>query len=730
MSGPAEGSRGPAETSPLRFAALDARIRAGVELVAGAAADPGDPFRGLYVSDEQALALVAEGPPALVDERLARIAALLGLDVLERDVLAACAAPELTAAYGRLYGYLHDDMTRQLASPRLIGALLAGGGVSGEDVLARLAAGATLRRRGALRLLDEPRLPLADRPLKCADALAAALLGGALADSPPPACELVPVPPLAPAPAAAIEELRGTLAASGELPLAIVGPDAPATLAWALRRPLLLASVAGLEDPERLPELRLAAALTQRALAFAGFQRVAPEQRDAVWRALYGGLAQMPYRGPTQTPRSATESLLPDLPERVLLCVEPREDPATPAPAPTLVLRVPAPGLPERRAAWSLLLDRPAPGDAPLPPGDAPLPPGVPTGEVSATEDDVPAAAGDVSAAVEDVATKFRLSVTQIAQAVELARARARARGERVPTPADLDHGARGASRHGLGELAGRVAGEADWDSLVLPERALRSLRLVAAFLRHRDRVLLDWGNGGAPRAAAGLTVLFAGESGTGKTLAAQVLARDLGLELFRVDLATVVSKYIGETEKNLDRIFAAAEGSNAILLFDEADALFGKRSEVRDAHDRYANVEVAYLLQRIEGYAGAVILTTNLRQNIDAGFLRRLDLVVDFPFPEPPDRERLWRRLLPAQALTESIDVPFLAARFELAGGSIRNAALAAALLAAQDGGPLRMEHAVRGVALEYDKLGRLTLEADFERFFGAVRASDSATS
>jgi SpoVK/Ycf46/Vps4 family AAA+-type ATPase len=206
--------------------------------------------------------------------------------------------------------------------------------------------------------------------------------------------------------------------------------------------------------------------------------------------------------------------------------------------------------------------------------------------------------------------------------------------------------------------------------------------------------------------------------------MAGQVLARDLGLELFRIDLATIVSKYIGETEKNLDRIFDAADGSNAILFFDEADALFGKRSEVRDSHDRYANLEVAYLLQKMESYAGAVILATNFRQNMDEAFLRRLDFVIDFPFPEAEDRERIWRLLLPGEApIADDVDVEFLAGQFKLAGGGIRNASLAAAFLAADDGGSIGMRHLVRAVALEYGKLGRLTLEADFERFHELVR-------
>jgi len=639
----------------LRFVDLDARIREGVGQVAAAEADPRDPLAGLYVSDEQALSLAAHDPPAHIDERLVRVAQLLGLDELEQAVLAVCAAPEVSWRYGRLYGYLHDDMTRQLASPRLAAALLAGGAVSGEDVLRCLAAEGTLRRSGAVAMLEEPRLALAERPLKCADLIAAALVGAGLADSRPAMCEVVSVPSLAPAAAPVIDELRGALAAGGELTLALAGPDAPAALAFALGRELLLASAAGLVDAAVLAGARLAAILFGRVLALCGLERLQPAQRDAALALL-------------------AES------ERTLVCIESADDGAVLGGRAALLVRIPALGLPERRAAWSAL-----------------------------------AQGSDVG----EVAVKFRLSLTQIEHAAAIARASARARGADVPDARDLDGGARGASHHGLAGLASRVEGEAGWEGLVVPERALRSLRMISAFLRNRDSVLAEWGDGGAPPSAAGMSVLFAGESGTGKTLAAQVVARELGLDLFRIDLATAVSKYIGETEKNLDRIFAAAEGSNAVLLFDEADALFGKRSEVRDAHDRYANVEVAYLLQRIEGYAGVVILTTNLRQNIDEGFLRRLDVVVDFPFPEAGDRERLWTQLLPAHAALEQIDVPFLAARFKLSGGSIRNAALAGALLAADEGRPLGMEQLVRAVALEYDKLGRLTLESDFERFY-----------
>ncbi len=265
----------------------------------------------------------------------------------------------------------------------------------------------------------------------------------------------------------------------------------------------------------------------------------------------------------------------------------------------------------------------------------------------------------------------------------------AAARGAAQPTARDLDEGARQASSSRLGELAARLDPVHRWQDLVLPDRQRALLQSISSYLRHRDLVLQQWGYERTVARTQGLKAMFAGESGTGKTMAAQVLANELGLELYRVDLATVVSKYIGETEKNLDRIFAAAEGSNAILFFDEADALFGKRSGVSDAHDRYANIEVAYLLQKMEGYVGAVILATNFRSNIDDAFLRRLDFVIDFPFPEADDRRRIWQLLLPEQApVGDDVDLDFLATRFKLSGGGIRNCSLAAAFIAAEEGG------------------------------------------
>jgi SpoVK/Ycf46/Vps4 family AAA+-type ATPase len=225
-----------------------------------------------------------------------------------------------------------------------------------------------------------------------------------------------------------------------------------------------------------------------------------------------------------------------------------------------------------------------------------------------------------------------------------------------------------------------------------------------------------EWHMGGVGTKGNGITVLFAGGSGTGKTLAAEVVAGSLGLDLYVVELSSVVDKYVGETEKNLERIFSGAEGINGVLFFDEADALFGKRSAVSDGHDRYANIEVAYLLQRMEQFQGISVLATNLTANLDDAFARRIDVRVVFPQPEAPERKRLWaRHLPPSLPMSDDVDLDFLAGAFRLAGGDIRNATLGAAYEAAGQGEPVAMAHLVRATAREYRKLGRLCTEEDF---------------
>jgi len=260
-------------------------------------------------------------------------------------------------------------------------------------------------------------------------------------------------------------------------------------------------------------------------------------------------------------------------------------------------------------------------------------------------------------------------------------------------------------ARPRLDDLAGRVASSAGWDDLVLPQPQLATLRDIVRHVRHRALVYDRWGFAAKSSRGLGITALLAGSSGTGKTLAAEVLANELQLDLYRIDLSQVVSKYIGETEKNLRRVFDAADEGGAVLLFDEADALFGKRSEVKDSHDRYANIEISYLLQRMEAYRGLAILTTNMKNALDTAFLRRIRFIVQFPFPDAAQRAEIWRRVFPADTPTDDLVVRRLA-QLNITGGSIRNIAMNAAFLAADDGQPVRMAHVLHAARNEYMKL------------------------
>jgi hypothetical protein len=286
-------------------------------------------------------------------------------------------------------------------------------------------------------------------------------------------------------------------------------------------------------------------------------------------------------------------------------------------------------------------------------------------------------------------------------------------RAEEGKIEAQLWEICRGQARQGLENLAQRIEPAAIWDDLVLPEMQRQVLREMASHVRQRATVYERWGFAAKGARGLGISALFAGESGTGKTMAAEVLANELRLDLYRIDLSSVVSKYIGETEKNLRRVFDAAEQGGAILLFDEADALFGKRSEVKDSHDRYANIEVSYLLQRMEAYRGLAILTTNRREALDPAFLRRIRFVVRFPFPDAPQRAEIWRRIFPSETPTEQLDLTKLS-RLNVAGGNIRNVALNAAFLAADAHEPVRMSHLLRAARTEYNKLEKPLTEAE----------------
>jgi hypothetical protein len=319
-------------------------------------------------------------------------------------------------------------------------------------------------------------------------------------------------------------------------------------------------------------------------------------------------------------------------------------------------------------------------------------------------------AAGTLNGAVARLAARFDLEGPEIAGTVRRALIDA---AEGPALERQLWRAAHLSSRRQLETLAERIEPRASWDSLVLPRAAVDALRGVVAHVRHRDTVYDTWGFADACARGLGISALFAGASGTGKTMAAEVLARELDLDLYRIDLSQVVNKYIGETEKNLKRVFDAAECGGAMLLFDEADALFGRRSDVRDSHDRYANIEVSYLLQRMEAFQGLAILTTNRRGSLDPSFLRRVRFVVEFPFPDASQRSEIWRRVLPPRVPTAGLDFARLG-RLSVAGGHIRNIAMCAAFLSAERGEPLGMAHLLRAARIECAKLDRPLNEAE----------------
>jgi len=318
--------------------------------------------------------------------------------------------------------------------------------------------------------------------------------------------------------------------------------------------------------------------------------------------------------------------------------------------------------------------------------------------------------AARLNGSLDVVSTHFRLSADTIARTAEEIRG---SLGASASPDAILWRACRASFRSGLDDLAERIEPVARWNDLVLPEAQTTSLRQMAAHVRQRLRVYEEWGFARRSGRGLGISALFAGESGTGKTMAAEVMANELELSLYRIDLSAVVSKYIGATEKNLRRVFDAAEDSGAILLFDEADALFGKRSDVKDSHDRYANIEVSYLLQRMEAYRGLAILTTNMKSALDPAFQRRLRFVVQFPFPDQRQREQIWRGMFPSSVPLDAVDSARLA-RLNVTGGHIRNIALNAAFLAADAGVPIRMSHLLDAARADAAKRDRPLADAE----------------
>jgi hypothetical protein len=680
-----------------RLGRIEGRVRLVVERREEREPPAGDRFRGLYISEADVERLLDGDAPVWRDAeavrprdddpieawlqrqaepgddiRLRRLSRDFGLDPLDTEILLIALAPDLDTRFERLFGFLQDDITRRRASVGLA-IELCGFPTWTMAARSRFAPEAPLVAAGLLEVEESSR-PLLSRPLHVPDRVVAHLLGSDVADPGVAALRLAPA--ATDLPAASV--IRDALGRGGGLVYL-------ADRTGAAGRAAAAAAFARLGIPHLSLELG-------RATATSDLEAVA---RLAVREARLqgGGLAVGPVDVlATSAPRAI--GTLADASCPVLLIGRVAWEPGWSSRVP-FVADAPVPTADERRRIWGIALD---------------------------------AADGPDDPTLADRLTPFRLTPEQVLRATSSALIRSRATGEPLSLP-HLQAGARGENAAGLERLARRVEATSRLGDLVLPPDTLTQLQELASRARFRDMVIDDWGMGVGGSRGRGVTGLFAGDPGTGKTMSAEVVAAELGLDLYVIDLSTVVDKYIGETEKNLDRIFDAADGINGVLLFDEADALFGKRSEVKDARDRYANVEIAYLLQRMERFDGLALLTTNLRANLDEAFARRLDAVVDFPMPEEADRQRLWEiHLPPALPRANDLDLVFLAGRFRISGGNIRNICVAAAYFAAVERRPVTMADLVRGTEREYRKLGRMTVEEEFGRYMEVIRPSNGA--
>lgn len=669
--------------------------------------DPNDVFRGQYVSDGEANALlerpfgVSWGQTAAlrpgekrayanalaqVDQlvqstveaarqegkplRLLHLASAFGLDRFDLDTLLICLAPTLDLRYERIFGYLQDDVTRKRPSVNLMLELLCLPGANRLTMLHHFAAAAPLFKRRILERVSEPgqnQPPLLSQTLRVDETVVAWLLGKYCppADLGERSILLWPEENEADRLLASRREVFESAALLQPV-VVFYGPDGAAQeaaariLAARARRPLLMVDLAAIPQAERplsrVIRLALRDARLTGAVPFLSGWDACLTRRGAPPPNLLAELCAHP--GPVIV--AGRKSWQPEGVERE---------------RPLRWVSFPIPTFSQRLALWHHFL-----------------------GQEDAK-----------TLALTALAGQFTLTSGQIRDVVASARDGAAQRDGQL-ADRDLFAAARLHSSARLAALAGKITPRYTWEDIVLPDDQLAMLGEIVNTVRGQALVLGEWGVGQKLASNSGITILFAGPPGTGKTMAAEVMAAELGLDLYKIDLSTIVSKYIGETEKNLERIFQEAEHSSAILFFDEADALFGKRSEVRDSHDRYANIEISYLLQRMEAYDGVTILATNLRANLDEAFTRRLQFAVDFPFPEEEYRLRIWRTLFPPDVPRASnLDLELMAQRFKLAGGNIRNIIVNAAYLAAADGGEVAMRHLLHGTRRELQKMGRL---------------------
>ena len=690
---------------------IDALIQREVRRWQLAGQNPADDFRGLYLSDAQATALVerpfglswgqsvklppeearvyAEAAQAAAVQartiareaqqrgatlRLHRLAEVLALDRFALDALLVCLAPHLDLRYEAIYGYLQDDVTRTHPTINLILNLLCRPGTPRLQQLPHFFDEAPLFHYRVLQhgpASDQHPSSLLSQRLDIDPALVAWLLESYR-------------PPQA---------LQGhiTLNGEGRAEDPLLVPALPEIKPQQAGFPLVI--FYGPDDLVQDAAARLTAGRLDCPLLTVDFGGALGESVPPV-TVLRLALRDARLNGALPYVKGWDACLTDNHPPTELLAE---------------IYAHPGPLIVSGAARWQA---RGVNRNRPLLWMAFPLPDY--SRRCTLWEHFAGAGATESRAALEALAGQFTLTTGQIRDAAATARDQAVQRDDRV-RPADLFAAARAHSNPRLADLAHKITPRYTWDEIILPEDRLEMLHEIVIAVRERPKVLDGWGVGEKLAASRGVTMLFAGPSGTGKTMAAEVIAAELGLDLYRIDLSTIISKFIGETEKNLERIFSEAQHSNAILFFDEADAIFGKRSEVKDAHDRYANIETSYLLQRMENYDGVTILATNLRANLDEAFTRRLQFAIDFPAPEVDYRRRIWETLFPPDVpRSPDLDFALLARRFKLTGGSIRNIIVAAAYLAAAQDGPVTMRHLLHATRRELQKMGRLVNEAD----------------
>ncbi|WP_342546743.1 ATP-binding protein [Paenibacillus sp. FSL P2-0089] len=622
---------------------------------------------------------------------LPEVASALNLSGLEVSILVACLAPELDSKYGRIYAYLQNDMSDKRPLVALVLEVFAG--AEDERQAARLLFDANaplmkllLERRGEY---GDSRIPLIARPLKLEDWAVNLLLGYEVLDerlTKAAKLSTVPLPQQSRFPAELEQKLlrfvrhySSSGAGSSRSLLYVSGPDEAVKLGGirevcgTLGLSVLVADLEKLLRPEAdfsemLRLLGRHALLMKTALCFTGFDSLVTEDDRYSLQI-----------------RLLMEMLADCAPLTFILGEAQWGISFTGIPLNFMQINLPFPDAAARKAAWTAFGQK------------YKLSPQMELDEVSGS---------------------FRFTSSQIRAALNGSENIAVWNGSREKgiSTKDLYQACYFQSSRRIQALASKVQAMYTWDMLVLPEEQLNQLKEICRQVKYRALVYGEWGFAGRLSLGRGLNILFSGPPGSGKTMAAEVIATELSLEIYKIDVSQIVSKYIGETEKNLSRIFDEAETSNAILFFDEADALFGKRSEVKDAHDRYANVEISYLLQKMEEYTGIVILATNLNQNLDDAFARRLHFKLEFPFPEEQQRGRIWQGMFPAGApLDAGLDYDFMAEKFILAGGNIKNIALNAAFYAAHEGCSIGMKQIMLAAKREYLKLGRTFLQSDY---------------